>query len=259
MEVFDINSLLIVISTIAGTFALVTGVFLIVGSYFNFRAEINQSMNMDLEVIRVSKKDKPENQDNRKQGEVWKEEIGAMEQMFTAISSVKDTRSVWQNFIWGTPSISFEIANSSNSEEIVFFISIPKKFRESIEKQIHSFFPNAVLERSDDYTIFSPGSFTEASVLTLKKKYIYPIKTYENLDVDPLNAITNALSKLKTKEEGAAIQLVMRPAGTHWRAKGKRDSSKDATREKVERRRQIVAFHSRKRSWRYNICNDRPA
>lgn len=221
MEVFDINSLLIVISTIAGTFALVTGVFLIVGSYFNFRAEINQSMNMDLEVIRVSKKDKPENQDNRKQGEVWKEEIGAMEQMFTAISSVKDTRSVWQNFIWGTPSISFEIANSSNSEEIVFFISIPKKFRESIEKQIHSFFPNAVLERSDDYTIFSPGSFTEASVLTLKKKYIYPIKTYENLDVDPLNAITNALSKLKTKEEGAAIQLVMRPAGTHWRAKGK--------------------------------------
>lgn len=222
MEGFDLNSLLIVVSVLAGLFALATGAFLVVGSYLSFRAEINQSMNMDLEIIRVSKKEKLENQDNRKQGEIWKEEIGAMEQLLTAISSVKDARKMWQKLIWGTPSISFEIANSSNSEEIIFFISIPKKFRESVEKQVHSFFPNAVLEKSGDYTIFYPGSFTEASVLKLKKKYTFPIKTYENLEVDPLNAITNALSRLKTKEEGAAIQLVTQSAGTHWRMRGKK-------------------------------------
>jgi hypothetical protein len=222
MQAFDLNSLLIVISVISGTVALVSGAFLVVGSFFSFRGEINQSMNMDLELIRVSKVEKPDGQDGKKASEVWKEEIGAMEQLLTSISSMKDTKSLWKKLLWGTPCLSFEIANSSESEEIIFFVSIPKKFRESIEKQIHSFFPNAVLEKSEDYSIFFPGSFTEASVLKLKNKYTLPVKTYENLEVDPLNAVTNALSRLKTKKEGAAIQLVMRPAGTHWRTKGKR-------------------------------------
>jgi hypothetical protein len=226
MQNIDLSSILTVLSAISGTFALVFGAFLVVGSFLSFRGEINQSMNMDLEIIRVSKKEKPENQDNRKQGEIWKEEIGAMEQLLTAISSTKDTKSTWRRLLWGTPCVSFEIANSSDSEEIVFFMSIPKKFRESIEKQVHSFFPNAVLEKSEDYTIFFPGSFTEASVLKLKNKYTLPIKTYENLEVDPLNSVTNALSKLNTVKEGAAIQLVMRPAGTHWRMKGKKIAQK---------------------------------
>ena len=219
----DLNSILIILSLVSGTFALIAGAFMVAGSFFGFRSEINQSMNMDLEIIRVSKTEKPEQQtQGKKMNEIWKEEIGAMEQLFTALSSLKDTKSMLKQILWGRPAISFEIANSSNSEEIVFFMAIPKKFRESIEKQVHSFFPNAVLERSEDYTIFSPGSFTEASVLKIKNKYTLPVKTYENLEVDPLNAITNALSKLETKKEGAAIQLVMRPAGTHWRVKGKK-------------------------------------
>ena len=222
MQNIDLNSVLIILSWISGTFALATGAFLVVGSFFGFRSEINQSMNMDLEIIRVSKKEKPENQDNRKQGEIWKEEIGAMEQLLTAISSMKDAKSVLQKILWGTPCVSFEMANSSDSDEIVFFISIPKKFRESIEKQVHSYFPNAVLEKVEDYTICFPGSFTESSILKLKNKFTLPVKTYENLEVDPLNAVTNALSRLKTEKEGAAIQLVMRPAGTYWRAKGKK-------------------------------------
>jgi hypothetical protein len=222
MQSFDLNSLLIIVSVISGTIALISGAFLIVGSILTFRGEINQSMNMDLELIRVSKVEKLENQDGKKASDVWKEEIGAMEQLLTSISSMKDTKSIWKKMLWGTPCISFEIANSSESEEIVFFVSVPKKFRESIEKQVHSFFPNAVLEKSEDYTIFFPGSFTEASILKLKNKFTLPIKTYENLEIDPLNAVTNALSRLKTKKEGAAIQLVMRPAGTYWRTRGKK-------------------------------------
>lgn len=227
MESFDLNSILMILSVISGIFALIMGAFVVAGSFLRFRSNINQSMNMDLEIIRVSKMEKPQGQpDGRKQAEMWKEEIGAMEQLLTAISSMKDARSTIARLFWGTPCVSFEIANSSKSEEIIFFVAVPKKFRESVEKQIHSFFPNAVLERSEDYNIFFPGSFTEATVLKLKNRYTLPIKTYENLDVDPLNAITNALSKLNTISEGAAIQLVMRPAGTRWRMKGKKIAQK---------------------------------
>jgi len=217
----DINIILIPILVVSGLATLVLGALTIANGFISFRSEINQSMNLDLDIIRVSKMElKPEDSSREKQ--TWKDEIGAMEQLLTALSSMKDTKSLWSKLIYGSPSISFEIANSSDSEEIIFFISIPKKFRESVEKQIHSYFPNAVLEKCIDYSVFSPGSFTEASIIKLKESHALPIKTYEDLEIDPLNAITNAISKLDTVEEGAAIQLVLAPAGTGWRREGKR-------------------------------------
>lgn len=178
-------------------------------------------MNLDLDIIRVSRVEHRQ-EEAPKEHQTWKDEIGAMEQLLTALSSVKSVRSLFDKLLWGDPCIALEIANSSDSEEIVFFISMPKKMRESVEKQIHSFFPNAVLEKCSDYTIFSPGSFTEASIIKLKKSHALPIRTYEELEVDPLNAITNAISKLDTVKEGAAIQLVLSPADPGWRTEGKR-------------------------------------
>lgn len=206
---------------ISGLATLFSGSWFVVSSFLGFRAQINQSMNLDLDVIRVSKINKSE-EEKTKDGESWKGEIGAMEQMLTAFSSIRDTRSFFRKLLYGSPSISLEIANSAKSEEIVFFIAVPRKFRENIEKQIHSFFPYASLEKTTDFNIFSPGSKTEASVIKLKNQFALPIRTYENQEMDPLNAIANALSKLDTISEGAAIQLVLRPAGTAWRSEGRR-------------------------------------
>jgi hypothetical protein len=207
---------------ISGVATLLSGAWLVVSSFLGFRAQINQSMNLDLDVIRVSKINKSEEEKIKENGESWKGEIGAMEQMLTAFSSIRDTRSFLKKMIYGSPSISLEIANSAKSEEIVFFIAVPRKFRENIEKQIHSFFPYASLEKTTDFNIFYPGSKTEASMIKLKNEFALPIRTYENQEMDPLNAIANALSKLDTTNEGAAIQLVLRPAGTTWRAEGRR-------------------------------------
>ena len=212
-----INMLLFV----SGFATLISGAWMIVSSFLGFRAQINQSMNLDLEVIRVSKINKSE-EEKTKEGEAWKGEIGAMEQMLTAFSSIKDANSLVKKLIYGSPCVSLEIANPSKSEEIVFYIAVPHKFRENIEKQINSFFPYASLEKAGDYTIFFPGSKTEASIIKLKNKHALPIRTYENLETDPLNGIANALSKLDTLKEGAAIQLVLKPASIGWRAEGKR-------------------------------------
>ena len=217
----DLNSILPYIVYISAFFSIVSGAMLVVRSYFGFRAHINQSMNLDLEIIRVSKVEKQDSAEGRKTNEIWKEEIGSMEQLLTSLAGIKDASGIFKRLIYGSPGISFEIANSAKSEEIVFYISIPKKFRDSVEKQIHSFFPNAVLEKAEDYNIFSPGSFTESSIVQLKKKFTLPVKTYETMEVDPLNAITNALSKLETVAEGAAIQLVLKSAGTAWRMHGR--------------------------------------
>ena len=217
----DFNLILPPLLWITGTISLVSGAWVVFRSFFGFRAQINRSMNLDLDVIRVSKVVKPKEDNANNREEVWKEEIGAMEQLLASLNSLREKKNFFYKLLYDEPYISFEIANSSKDEEIVFFVSIPKKFRESVEKQIHSFFPNAVLEKSKDFNIFSPGSFTEAAILKLKNKHYFPIKTYENLEVDPLNAITNALSKLDAMQEGAAVQLVLKPAGPGWRSAGR--------------------------------------
>jgi len=206
---------------ISGLATLFSGGWLIVSSFLGFRAQINQSMNLDLEIIRVSKSAKPKETMEKRQ-DYWKEEIGAMEQLLTSLSTFKGQAGFWKQIIYGKPYISFEIANSAEEEEIIFFVAVSKKFREALEKQIHSFFPNASLEKSNDFNIFFPGSVTAAAVLGLKRKYYLPIKTYENLEIDPLNAIANALSRLDVVEEGAAIQLILKPASPGWRYKGRR-------------------------------------
>jgi len=218
----DLNLILLWLVLISALVTAISGLLLVLQSIFGFRAQINQSMNLDLEIIRVSKNEQPKEAEERKTQEMWKEEIGSMEQLLMSLSSIKDHNGFIKKLIFGSPCISFEIAKSAKSEEIIFYIALPKRFRESIEKQIHSFFPNALLEKTKDYNIFSPGSITHASTIKLKNKFTLPVRTYENMEVDPLNAITNALSRLETEKEGAAIQLVMRPAGAKWRSQGRR-------------------------------------
>ena len=220
MDTIDLNSILIILTWIFATMALVSGGLMVLKSFFGYRSQINRSMNMDLEVVRVTKvfKEKGERDDS---GEGWKGEIGAMEQLLTSLSSIKEKKSIIGHFLYSEPYIALEIANPCGSEEISFYMAIPKKFRDSIEKQVHSYFPQASIEKITDYTIFSPGSFTSAAVIGLKKSHALPVLTYENIDVDPLNEISNALSKLKTEGEGAAIQIVLRPAGDNWRKLGR--------------------------------------
>ncbi|MCA9364611.1 MAG: type IV secretion system DNA-binding domain-containing protein, partial [Candidatus Moranbacteria bacterium] len=206
-------------SVLFGIIALTSGVLLVLRSVLGFREQINRSMNVDIEIVRVAKSEK--NEQEQQQPDAWKGEIGAMEQLLTTLANIKDKRSWWQRLLYDAPLLSFEIANPSNSEEIFFYVGFPRKYRETIEKQIHSFFPEAAIERVEDYTIFTAECETSVSILSLKNTHALPIWTYEEMDVDPLNEISNALSKLNTVEEGGALQIILRPAPTGWRTAGK--------------------------------------
>lgn len=216
----DLNLIFYPLIIILSLASAMSGGWLVLRGFLGFRAHINRSLNMELEIIRVSK-DAKTKEDNDRREEIWKEEIGAMEQLLASLSSMREKKGFFHRLFYDDPCISFEIANSSKDEEIIFFVAVPKKFRESIEKQIHSFFPNASLEKTDDFNIFYPGSHTEAAILKLNKKYVFPIKTYEALEIDPLNAITNALSRLDEIKEGAAIQLILKPIDPGWRFAGR--------------------------------------
>ena len=219
MNTADPNTIFYFLVSFLGAVTFFSGAWIVVRGFLRTRAEINRSMNMEMETIRVTKSFRA-NEDKTRE-EAWKEEIGAMEQFLASLSNIKEKKGFIHRLMYDSPYISFEIANFAKSDEITFFVAVPRKFSGSIEKLIHSFFPNASLEKARDFNVFHPSSYTASAVLQLKNKYILPIKTYENMEVDPLNAITNALSKLDVHKEGAAFQVILKPTSKTWRMAGR--------------------------------------
>lgn len=132
-----------------------------------------------------------------------KQIISSMEQFYAGmISSV----------VGNDESFSIEISNAEGSEESVFYVSVPGEMTHLFEKHVLSIFPKAKLfEKKDDYNIFNYDGGTVALEASLHGNPIFPLKTYDKFDFDPLNVILNTFSKIDRDGEGAAVQVVIRP------------------------------------------------
>lgn len=143
-----------------------------------------------------------------------REGIAAMEKVFANLQSVR--ASGWRSWVSGQPSFALELTVPHLGEEISFYIAVPRKLAGSVEKAIEGVFPEARVLPAPDYNIFNPDGRTAAAALALRRDSILPIRTYRDLETDPLAEITSALSKLAAIGEGAAFQIVARPAPRVW-------------------------------------------
>ncbi|HAG27327.1 TPA: hypothetical protein DCG61_00880, partial [Patescibacteria group bacterium] len=141
-----------------------------------------------------------------------KQMIGVGEQLYTTLSGISHENWFWQPKDY----ISFEIA--CTNKKISFYINCPKHLQDLIEKQIQAQYPHAFIEVVKGYNPFPKKGEMEAVELQLNKPYMFPFRTYKNMETDPLNALTNAMSKL-SETDGAAIQVILYPAGVHWQMK----------------------------------------
>ena len=133
-----------------------------------------------------------------------KEVISSMEQFYSGMLSVEDDR--------GTGYFAIELAVANHSDDFTFYVAVHDNKKSLFEKQMLSVFHNAkIVEKKDDYNIFNEEGSTVASEARLGKNSIWPIKTYDQFDYDPLNSILNSFSKVKTHGEGASIQIIVRP------------------------------------------------
>src|SRR3989339_833453 len=112
------------------------------------------------------------------------------------------------------------IQKSKYFDHIIYLVRLPKErpgdeTKEPTTQEISAHYPSAVIEEVDDYNIFKPNSEIVAGFLKTRRSFIYPIKTYQNHETDPMNSIINVLSKLDD-EEGIAIQYVVRSARPFW-------------------------------------------
>ena len=189
--------------------ALFLGVYLFFKNVLG-KGRLTRALNMTLFLVSL-----PKAQSAEKERKNHKELISVMEQFYTSLSNLKDSKS--RNFIYGKPIICFEMAVQHAGEEICFYMACPRRWAGILEKQIHGFFPAADVRPVDDYNIFNPRGESAASYLAPGSGRAKPFRTYLNMEADPLNEIVNTLSKLEIEGEGAAIQIIFRPAKNKWR------------------------------------------
>ncbi len=125
------------------------------------------------------------------------------------------TKGFNSNF-YGQRHLSLELVASGGT--IHFYAAVPVQLVPAVTQAITTAYPNARLEEVEDHNIFSPAgklTGTVGSELVLAKDAAYPIATYDTLESDPLAALLNSLSGLAAGE-GAAVQIMIRPADAKW-------------------------------------------
>lgn len=188
---------------------LLLGFFVLLFLFLNeivFKKQLGKSLNYSLFSVKIPQKSS-EQKDVKKEEQEW---IARMEHFFSSLTFLKK-----KGFLKPAQWLTFEIAKVK--KDIKFFVASPEEIKEQIEKHIYSFFPDAeITELAQDYNIFSNEEITTGGVLDLKKTFILPIKTYLQLEGDPISNITHILTKLGEKEE-AIIQFIIQPDPKKWR------------------------------------------
>ncbi|MBT3230825.1 type IV secretory system conjugative DNA transfer family protein [Candidatus Uhrbacteria bacterium] len=148
-----------------------------------------------------------------------KEDIAIAETFFAAIGGLKPQKGLKPWLYGRTDEIALEMV--AHAKLITFYITVPKYMQNFVEQQLHAQYSAAAIEPVKDYNIFAPSGTIVGGYLNLKRENALPIKTYPEMEGDPLNAITNALSKVP-EGDGLAVQYVIRSARGNWRDLGKK-------------------------------------
>ncbi len=145
--------------------------------------------------------------------------IDAGEQIINSIASLYEkAKPKFLQFLKAQPSISLEIVGTH--DDIKFYISVPAKYQDLIEKQVYGVYAGADIRVMDEPNIYTKDGKVEYCWLALKKSPHYPLKTYKEIATDPLAAFTSTLSKLN-ENETLAIQLVLSPTDGSWSKLGR--------------------------------------
>jgi flagellar basal body-associated protein FliL len=140
-----------------------------------------------------------------------KDVLAMGEQIFSVLSEF--SISNFKTWMFGAQRFSLEIINLD--QETRFWLGCNNETAGVIERQILAVYPKANINQIKSPTIFKENSLAYAQELDLGVRYELPFKTYKNLDLEPLNSITNTLLGM-TKEESAAIQLIITPVKEDW-------------------------------------------
>src|SRR5215469_14830413 len=209
-------SLILILFGIAFVIGLGWGLFHIFVLWLRYRNRESISLNSVLLQVTVPRENETK--------------IDAAEQLFASLAALYGSSRF--EYFKPQPHVSFEIVGLPG--DIRFYVNVPAKFRDFVEKEINGAYPEADIVPVNDpaakqrdgsvigteYNIFSDEGKVAFLWMNLRGANYLPIKVYKDLPVDPLSTITSILGKMR-EGEGATIQMIIQPAENSWKKVGR--------------------------------------
>src|SRR6266550_192967 len=189
-------------------------------AYWQYRKVVREAKNYErgLKTVPLLIKLPPSSDDievgARDVRDVTDETISQAQVMYNIIAST--ATKGFKSKVYGQRHVTFEVVATKGL--IHYYVVVPLVLVDVIKQAVVAAYPSASLEEAEEHNIFSQVgkiSGTIGGELTLKREYSYPIATYQDTKRDAMQAILSALA-IVTQEDGAAIQILLRPAGDSW-------------------------------------------
>lgn len=142
-------------------------------------------------------------------GKGMKEFVSLMEQWYASMQSLSpDPANKEKNYY------SLEIALANGSDDIMFYCAIHRDYASIFEKTIIGVFPEIkITECKEDYSIFGNNASVACAYALHSTHSALPIKTYKEMEGDPITVLLSSFTKLKKEGEGLSFQVLIRPTG----------------------------------------------
>ena len=151
---------------------------------------------------------------SRDERDLTEEVLSEAQVMYNIIAST--ATKGFKSKIYGQRHMSFEIISKGGL--VHYYAVVPVALIDVIKQAIAAAYPSARLEEVSEHNIFNEAGKMSGVIggeFTLKKKFVYPIATYQESKRDAARALLNALSSAG-RDDGVAIQFLMRPANEGW-------------------------------------------
>ena len=155
----------------------------------------------------------------------WKEKVAVMEQLYRALWEVKSL-TFWQTLhYWVLRYIVISFEMYVHKGELLFYVVTQPQFVSIVEKQITAYYNDAEVTVEPPPVLRPKGYAFIGYNVVHSKKYVYPIRCYDQMQDDPLNDLGNVMSKLNP-DEIAGIQVVLQPSFSNkWGKRAKQFAS----------------------------------
>jgi len=207
--------IIIIISVILTAILLGVGI-----AYFYYRKVLREAKNYErgLKMVSLLIHLPPLSDDieggGRDSRDVVEETISKAQVLYNIIAST--TTKGFKSKFYGQRHISFEIVAAKGV--VNYYAAVPVALVSVVEQAVTSAYPSARLEEVEEHNLFNEVGKSTGTIggeMVLKKDFAYPIATFQESKRDSMQSILNSLANL-TKDDGAGIQILLRPAYDGW-------------------------------------------
>ena len=135
-----------------------------------------------------------------------KQNIQIMNQLYKNVYAISE--SSWKHKKFGNNYMSIELF--IEKEIIKFILGVPADYVETMEKIISSFYIGAVVDVIDQPKVLEAGKYMAGGEFVLAKDSVYPIKSYETFEADPMDSLLSAYAKTQMDEK-MCLQILLSP------------------------------------------------